>query len=108
MSDIPFNKFVRIPFVVEATLITEENIEEIAKMIGELRVKKGQRYIALDRRIVPSVSRAYVGWYLTRLDDNLRCFDPNVFLEQFMGMPETNNVTFSFLGEDNDEVHVSA
>jgi len=56
-----FNEFVRRPFKVEATRITEENIEEIAKMIGEVKTKGNEKFILLDKRIVPSMNRAHVG-----------------------------------------------
>lgn len=78
-----FQTFSRKPFAVEAVQITEENIEEVAKLIGEVRVKDDVKYIALDKRIVPNIHRAYVGWWLTRMADNLRCYSPKIFEEQF-------------------------
>lgn len=80
-----FTTFSRKPFVVEAVEITDENIEEVAKLIGTdgVRVKDEVKYIALDKRIVPNIHRAYVGWWLTRMGDNLRCYSPKIFEEQF-------------------------
>lgn len=98
-SELEFDRFVRTPFAVKATKITEENIEEVAKLVGDVRTKNDERYIALDRRIVPNVGRAFVGWWVTLLGDNLRCYSPKVFAEQFMEMPETQPVAFTF-GED--------
>ena len=95
MSDTEFSAFVRKPFAVMATAVTDENIDELAKLVGEVRVKNGEKYIALDRRIVPNVGRAYVGWFLTKLGDNLRCYSPKVFKEQFMPMPDTDPITFT-------------
>lgn len=87
-----FNEFVRRPFKVEATRITEENIEEIAKMIGEVKTKGNEKFILLDKRIVPSMNRAYVGWWVTRFNDNLRCYSNKIFTEQFMPhTPEWDN-----------------
>jgi hypothetical protein len=95
-SDLPFSQFVRTPFSVEALIITEENIESVARLVGTVRVKNDEKYIALDRRVVPNISRAYIGWYLTRLGDNLRCYSPKVFMEQFEPMPDTMIVHFDF------------
>lgn len=78
-----FKEFVRRPFKVEAVRITEENIEEIAKMIGEIKTKGDEKVIVLDKRIVPNMPRAYVGWWVTRFNDNLRCYSNKIFNEQF-------------------------
>jgi len=95
-SDLPFSLFVRTPFSVEALIITEENIDEVAKLVGTVKTKNDEKYIALDRRVVPNISRAFIGWYLTRLGDNLRCYSPKVFMEQFEPMPDTMIVHFDF------------
>lgn len=95
-SGLPFDQYVRTPFSVEALIITEENIEEVAKLVGTVRIKNDEKYIALDRRVVPNISRAYLGWYLTRLGDNLRCYSPKIFDEQFEIMPDTMIVHFDF------------
>ena len=81
-----FNTYTRRPFVVEAMEITDENIEEVAKMIGingEVREKDDIKFIAVDKRIVPNIHRATAGWWLTRMGDNLRCYSPKIFNEQF-------------------------
>ena len=85
-----FTTFVRRPFEVEAVLITDENIAEIAEMIGALKTndKDGSLYIALDRRLVPNMTRAYVGWWMTQLGDNYRCYSAKAFKEQFMPASE--------------------
>lgn len=78
-----FIKFNRKPFSVEAIQITEENIHILGPLVGEVKVKDGETFISLDRRIIPSVRRAYVGWWITRLNENLRCYSPKIFEEQF-------------------------
>lgn len=78
-----FTKYIRRPFTVEAVIITEENMEEVAKLVGDIRTEDDTTFIRLDRRIVPNINRAYAGWYLTKLGDNYRCYSPKVFLEQF-------------------------
>lgn len=75
--------YTRKPFAVEAIEITEENIALLAPLLGELKEKDGVPFIALDKRIVPNIHRAFIGWWVTRMDDNLRCYSPKIFEEQF-------------------------
>lgn len=80
-----FKTFVRKPFVVEAVEVTAENIEEIAKYVGDLREKEdGTPYILVDRRLVPNVFRVYPGFFMTRMGENVRCYSRKIFKEQFM------------------------
>lgn len=102
MSEITFQNYVRTPFLVEAAVITDENIEEVAALVGNVRIKNGERYIALDRRVVPNISRAFIGWYVTRLGDNFRCYSPKVFAEQFEQMNDTLVVCFDFNKTEDD------
>lgn len=86
IMEMEFTTFVRKPFVVEATEVTEENIAEIAKLIGVLREnEKGVTYIHVDRRLVPNIFRVYPGFWMTRLGDNIRCYSRRVFRQQFIG-----------------------
>jgi len=89
-----FNRYIRKPFVVEAVEITEENMEAVAALIGEVRRKGDTLFISLNRRIVPNVNRAYVGWFMTRMVDNYRCYSPKVFHEQFAEFSTTQVFTF--------------
>lgn len=89
-----FSQYIRRPFVVEAVEITEENMEEVAKLVGEVRTKDNVTFIQLDRRLVPNVTRAFVGWYMTRLGDNYRCYAPKIFNEQFMDYEPVISVSF--------------
>lgn len=94
-----FNTYTRKPFVVEAVEITDENIEDVAKMIGvdgEVRDKDGAKYIVVDKRIVPNIHRASAGWWLTRMGDNLRCYSPKIFTEQFELASEAIAYEFKF------------
>lgn len=79
-----FNTYVRKPFVVEAVEITEENIEEVAEFVGTIRHKEdGTKYIFVDRRLVPNLFRVYPGFFMTRMGDNVRCYSPKIFNDQF-------------------------
>lgn len=80
-------KYIRKPFVVHAVEITESNIGEIAKLVGVLLVDvehDNRQYIQLNRKIVPMVDKAYIGWFLTKLGEKYRCFNPKSFYAQFM------------------------
>ena len=80
-----FNSYVRKPFIIEAVEITEENIEEVAELVGTLRKKEdGTPYIHVDRKLVPSIFRVYPGFWMTRMDDNIRCYSKRTFQEQFV------------------------
>ena len=82
-EELEFTVFTRRPFIVEAIQITEDNIEELAGLIGEVRHKDDEIYISIDRRVIPNIRKAYVDWWVTRMDDNLRCYSPKIFEEQF-------------------------
>lgn len=80
-----FTTYVRKPFTVEAIEITRENIEELAPLIGTLRKKEnGTPFIQVDRRLVPNVFRVYPGYWMTKMEDNIRCYAKRVFHEQFV------------------------
>jgi hypothetical protein len=97
-----FSQFVRRPFSVEAIQITEENMEEVAELIGRVETAKGITFISLNRRLIPVVHRAYVGWWVTRLDDDFRCYSNKVFNSQFIAYAETITFTFDDTIEEDD------
>ena len=87
--------FIRVPFPVKALRITLENIEEVAKVLGTVRrTKKGVPFIRLDQGLVPKMSRAYIGWYVTEMGSQYRCYAAEVFEAQYV--PHTGNVVFTF------------
>jgi hypothetical protein len=81
-----FVRFVRKPFIVEAVEITTDNIAEVAKYIGDLRVEEsdGSQYILADPRLVPNVTRVYPGFFMTKMGRNVRCYSRKIFMEQFV------------------------
>lgn len=80
-----FSTYVRKPFTVEAVEVTVDNIAELAEFIGTLRAKdNGTPYIQVDRRLVPNVFRVFPGFWMTKMNDNIRCYSSRVFLEQFI------------------------
>lgn len=83
-NTLDFSEYVRKPFTVEAVEVTEENIGEVAKYVGELKSKDdGTPFIQVDRRLVPNIFRVFPGFYMTRMGDTVRCYSRKVFLEQF-------------------------
>lgn len=85
-----FKKFVRTPFTVEAVEVTKENIGEWAEKIGrdgKLSEKEdGTPFILVDQRVVPKVFRVFPGFWITKMGDNIRCYSPKIFREQFEPM----------------------
>lgn len=94
-----FTNYVRRrPFQVEAVEITEENIEEVAKLIGQIRERDGKKFIVVNRRIIPHIPRAHVGWFLTQVGDNYRCYSPKLFRALFI--EHSNVIAFLFNSSD--------
>lgn len=81
-----FTQYVRKPFIVEAVRVTKDNIAEIADLVGELKTKEddGAPFIQVDRKLVPNIYRVYIGFWMTRMGDHIRCYSPKVFREQFV------------------------
>ena len=77
--------FVRKPLIVEATEVTEENIAELAPLIGTLKEKDdGTPFIHVNRRLVPNVFRVFPGFWVTRMGDNIHCYSKRIFADQFV------------------------
>jgi len=109
-NPMEFTKYVRKPFVVEGLEITRENIADVAKFIGELREVDGlSPYIIVDERYVPNVDRVYIGYFMTKMGSNVRCYSKNIFKKQFIEQTEPmrelmdmmdGRVTYDDAGED--------
>jgi len=102
-----FITYVRKPFTVEAVEVTEENISEIAKYTGTLREKdNGQKFIQVDRRLVPNVFRIYPGFWMTKMDDNIRCYSRRIFTEQFTANTPDIEKWVEFMNSDESQKKV--
>lgn len=80
-----YTEFVRVPFLVQAVQITEENFDDIFELIGK-EVKElpgGKRYILIDRRIIPNGHKAQIGGWVTSMNDKIRYYSKSAFEEQF-------------------------
>jgi hypothetical protein len=79
-----FVTYVRKPFTVEATQVTLDNIHELARSIGDVREEEdGTPYILVDPRLVPNVPKVHLGYYVTKMQKNVRCYSKKVFHDQF-------------------------
>lgn len=97
-----FATFVRKPFVVEAVEITEDNIEEISKFVGTLkRDEEGKPYINVNRMLFPNLFKVFPGFWLTKLDDQIRCYSQIVFERQFI---RSNAGVEDWLGSLNEYI----
>lgn len=86
---LEFTTFVRKPFTIEAVEITEENIAEIAPMVGDLCTKEdGSRFIKVDHNRVPNVPMVFVGYWMTKMGNNVRCYSRKSFALQFVEQTE--------------------
>ena len=103
-----FGTFVRRPFAIEAIQITKENIEELAVHIGTLSKKEdGTPYIQVDTRRVPNVLKVFPGFWMTRLGDNIRCYAPRIFAEQFVPTTPEIEEWVNFLNESKPQKKVA-
>lgn len=100
--ELDFNTYVRKPFVVKAVEVTADNIEEISKYVGDLEKKDdGTPYILVDRRKVPNVAKVYIGFFMTKMGDNVRCYSRKIFREQFLEQNDQIQPWLDFLeGKD--------
>lgn len=98
-----FNSYVRKPFRVEAVQITAENIDEAAKFIGTVcEEENGSKYILVDRRMVPNVYKVTVGFWMTRMGKNVRCFPEFIFKSQFVNVTEDIEIFLTQLNATDD------
>jgi hypothetical protein len=84
---LQFEKFTRKPFVVEAVEVTIENLEEVAKLIGDVEEdESGVLFIKVDRRLMPNLYRVEPGFFMTRMGLHIRCYNRKTFLKQFAAL----------------------
>lgn len=106
MSELETSCYIRRPFEVEAVVITEENIEEAAALIGTLETTpQGTQYIVVDRNLVPNVVRVYPGYYMTRMGSNVRCYSKRIFEDQFICRNLRVDDAWAVLIDEGDKQH---
>lgn len=89
---LEFTNYVRKPFAVEAIEVTEENIRDVARGLNIGTVKfdeeTGEPYILVDKKKIPNVNRVHPGYFVTKMGNNIRCYNPQVFPQQFTEITE--------------------
>lgn len=84
---LEFTNYVRKPFSVQAIEVTEENIRDVARGLNIGTVKydeeTGEPYILVDKKKIPNVNRVHAGFFVTKMGNNIRCYNPQVFPQQF-------------------------
>lgn len=105
--ELELTEFVRLPYRVHAVLITEENIEEVAKSVGTLDRDDDGPFIRVNRKRVPNVYKVRPGYWMTKLDKKIRCFAPHIFEAQFrLITPEVEQCLRYLDGEDIEDVEI--
>ncbi|MCA9367094.1 hypothetical protein KC887_02375 [Candidatus Kaiserbacteria bacterium] len=85
MAELNFESYERVPFTIEAVEITEYNLEEVAKSVGDIQTdENGNRYIKVDRRLIPALTEVYPGYFMTKMDKKNRCYTPELFAKLFV------------------------
>lgn len=102
-----FDEYVRKPFTVEAVEITVENIGEIAEFVGLLCHKKNGPYIRVNPDLVPNIPMVYPGFWMTKMDDNVRCYSKRAFEEQFIKNTENIKDWVNFMNQDPEIVETT-
>jgi len=100
-----FKDYIRNPFTIKATEVTEDNFEEIAALCGKSieHTQKGDRFILVNRRIIPNGTKIFLGWWITVMEDNIRCYPPRSFHAQFSPTAEhgiTSHIDNAFAALD--------
>jgi|SRR5580765_2320764 hypothetical protein len=103
-SPMEFARFVRKPYVVRGIEITVDNIEEVAKYIGEFRMDEvdGTKYIVVDSNLVPNMDYVYPGYFMTKMGRNVRCYTKRVFNNQFVLETEELKPFLEFMEVDRN------
>lgn len=98
---VNYTQYVRKPFLVQAVEVTKENIAELAPKIGTLGEKSdGTPFIKVNKLQVPNVYRVFPGFWVTVLDDTVRCYSRKAFFAQFVeASEEVTNWVDSLNGE---------
>jgi hypothetical protein len=100
-----FTTFVRKPFKVKAVKVTRDNIVDIANLIGWIRFKNTNNeepYVQVDPRKVANIPYVYLGYYMTEMGDNIRCYSGKIFEQQFVENSPSVEEWIAFLNQSQD------
>ena len=82
-----YETFVRTPFKIEAVEVTEENIHQIAEMLGSkifTDTRTGSTFIGVDNDQMPGIYRIYAGFWVTKMGHRFRAYSQQRFLKEFI------------------------
>lgn len=103
---LQYTPFVRKPFMVEAVEVTNENIRDLAKIVGTIKFDEntGAPYILVDRKKVPNVYRVTPGYWVTKVDNKIRAYSHNSFHAQFIESSEQIEEWVKFMNSSTPEI----
>lgn len=84
---LEYETFVRTPFKIEAVEVTDENIEQIAEMLGSkiyVDNRTGSTFIGVDNEQMPGIYRIYAGFWVTKMGHRYRAYSQQRFLKEFV------------------------
>jgi hypothetical protein len=101
-----FQPYMRRAFEVSAVEVTRDNIAELADLVGTLSESgDGTPFIQADKKKAKGVGRVWPGYFITKMDNRLRCYTPKAFRQQFdMIEPEAPVLTAEGAPETFDEL----
>jgi hypothetical protein len=88
---LDYQTFVRTPFKIEAVEVTEENITQIAEMLGSKIYednRTGNTFIGVDNEQMPGIYRIYAGFWVTRMGHRFRAYSQQRFLKEFVKLTD--------------------
>jgi len=98
---LDYVNFARRPFVLDAVEITEENIAEVAELVGTIETREnGDRYIRVDPSKMQMVSFVYLGWWFTNIENHYRAYKPHLFHSQFVVINDDNRDSIHEMNEE--------
>ena len=85
--NLEYETFVRTPFKIEAVEVTDENIIQIAEMLGSKifsDTRTGTTFIGVDNEQMPGIYRIYAGFWVTKMGHRYRAYSQQRFLKEFV------------------------
>lgn len=88
---LEYETFVRAPFKIEAVEVTDENIHQIAEMLGSkifTDTRTGNTFIGVDNNEMPGIYRIYAGFWVTKMGHRFRAYSQQRFLKEFIRLSD--------------------
>ena len=88
---LDYQTFVRTPFKIEAVEVTDENLTQIAEMLGSkvfTDTRTGNNFIGVDNDQMPGIYRIYAGFWVTKMGHRFRAYSQQRFLKEFVKLTD--------------------